>query len=625
MAHDFLKRIVESDNRDRVALYTFLSLSGVFFFANAYILRYFQADSQLSSLTMLLAALLLGAPLVINAINDLFVKRLEMNELAALSYGAALSTAQYDVAAIIAFFMFISQLIEYRSETATRKNIQNLMKLSPKRVTVKTDKGFEERDAESLRVDDIVLVRPGDTIPCDGVVAEGASWVDESTITGESVPVHKKAGASVYCGTSNQSGSMNVRMTAPARDSTLEVIKRLISQAELKRPPVVRLINRYASWYTATVLFISAAAFFISRDVNRAIAILVVACPCILLLSGPTAIVAALSAAARLGVIIKDVSKLEVVKSVTSVFFDKTGTLSTGDLRICAIEMTDSLDTHEMATCAWSLEQHSTHPIAKALSHYAEQQSITPRAVEAFSEKPGFGVTGTINGSVVAVGRKEWIESFDSSVSIRTDTADAKTSLYVMRDGCLMGAIGLSDSLRPEARKTIDDLKKLKLRHIRILTGDNRIAAERIAQQVGCEVSAELLPHQKLAEVEKSRAAGETVAIVGDGINDAPALAAADVSIAMGVRGSDIAIDTATVVLMNDTLNRIPFLFELSTKLVSIIHQNILFSISFIVAMIVLSALGFVSPIAAVILHTASTGFIVLNSARLLKAGEHIA
>lgn len=626
MAHDFFKRTLDSPNRRTARLLALSAGAGVFLFANAHLLRLLHRDTELSSLVMLAAALLLGAPLAVNALGDLILRRVEMNELAALSYAASMSTARYDIAAVIALFMFISQLIEYRSEAAVRKSLLGLMRLAPATVTVKTPEGMRETEANSLRPGTLVFIRPGDGVPCDGEVVEGASWVDESTITGESMPCHKSAGAAVYRGTMNRSGSMTVKVTAPVHDSTLEKIRRLIGEAEEKRTPVVRLIDRYASWYTTSVLFIALAVLFAVGDIDRSISILVVACPCILLLAGPTALVAALSAAARVGVVVKDVSRLELLKKVSTVFFDKTGTLSTGKLGVCSIETFDSVGEQELLRFAFSLEQHSNHPIAAAVSRHGAGLGITPLPVEQFTETPGYGVSGVIAGRAVALGRREWVEQFggDSALAPRRDAGGAKSRLYLACDKRLAGTIGLSDSVRPEAREVIEHLREAPPRHIRILTGDNRRAAEQLAAEVGCEVSAGLLPDQKLAEVRGSRAAGEVVAVVGDGINDGPALAASDVPIAMGLGGSDLAIESAAVVLMNDRLDRIPFLFELSTRLVRITQQNILLSITFILTMITLAAAGVVPPVWAVVLHTLAVAGVLANSGRLLRTGAYL-
>jgi Cd2+/Zn2+-exporting ATPase len=371
----------------------------------------------------------------------------------------------------------------------------------------------------------------------------------------------------------------------------------------------------------------AAIVLFFTHDVNRAISMLIVACPCTIILSTPTALVAAMSAAARLGVIIKDLDALEIANRVSTLIFDKTGTLTTGVLTVVNISVNDRVDETELLAITAGLEQYSTHPVANALTAEAARRKITPLRAKSVREEPGYGIQGIIDGRRVTVGRKTWIEhhySGSSCQEITAQTASGMTRLYVAQENHLIGTFDLADTLRPDAPAVIRDLKANTSLQVIMLTGDRQSAASRIATQLACDVESEVLPDQKMARVEAARRRGAVVGVVGDGINDGPALAAGDVSMAMGLAGSEVAIHSAGIILMNDRLNRVPFILALSRRVVSTIRQNLFFSTSFIVVVFFLSAAGMISPVLAAILHTGSSLFVVFNSARLLRVGEAV-
>ncbi|WP_419661144.1 CadA: predicted cadmium-transporting ATPase [Desulfosarcina variabilis str. Montpellier] len=582
---------------------------------------------ELPSLAAFGAALLLGSPLVYSALSDLWNDRTEMNELAALSFVVALGSRQYQAAALIAFFLIASQLIEYRSQFGARKNIEALLRLAPQKAWVVRTNNVEEIEATALVKGDRVQVRPGAQIPGDGIVTEGVSSVNQAAITGESLPVGKKPGDPVFSGTINLTGLLIIQITAAVDDSTLSKIQTLISQAETNRTPVSRLINRYVAWYTPIVLMCAAIVLFFTHDIDRAISMLIVACPCTIILSTPTALVAAMSAAARLGVIIKDLDALEVANRISTLIFDKTGTLTTGVLTVVGISVNGRVSETELLALAAGVEQYSTHPVASALMAEAVNREVPPLNAQQVKEEPGCGIQGIINGRRVAVGRKNWIDQHCSKcIAERStgQTASGTTRLYVAQEKHLIGTVDLADTLRPDAPAVIRDLKADSSRQVIMLTGDRQSAADRIAEHLACDVEAQVLPDQKMARVEAAHRRGAVVGVVGDGINDGPALAAGDVSIAMGAAGSEVAIHSAGIILMNNRLNRVPFILELSRRVVATIRQNLVFSTTFIIAVFFLSAGGMISPVLAAILHTGSSLFVVFNSARLLRVGEAI-
>ncbi|MBD3346875.1 MAG: cadmium-translocating P-type ATPase [Chitinivibrionales bacterium] len=623
MAHGFVKQMLENESR-RFHLQVITCLMGGFFLFNSYLASFLFDKSEYGDFCALPAALFLGTPLVFHALKDLWDQRLEMNELAALSFIASFSTGEYRVAAFIALFMIVSTLIEYRSQLGARKNLEALLRLSPSLARIKSGNSIEEIDISRLKAGDIVQVRPGDRIPGDGVVCEGFSTVNEATITGESIPVEKNINDSVYSGTINLSGILIIRITADGDDSTLSKIQEMIVQAEQSKTPVMRLINTYIAWYTPVILMLAGIVLFFTRDLDRAISMLIIACPCTILLSSPTALISALSAAARLGVIIKNVVSLEIADKITTIVFDKTGTLTTGILAVKDIHLENGVDEHEVLNIAAGLEQYSSHPVAKAVIDESSRRNIIGAKPENFEERPGFGVKGAINNVPLAVGRREWIEEQTAQKIAVTENGKGTSRLYVSRNNEFIGTIEFSDYVKPEAGSIITELKKEKIAKIIMLTGDHKEPAERVAAQLGCEVKAEVLPYEKMTTVMDIKREGDTVAVVGDGVNDAPALAAGDLSIAMGAAGSDVAIHSASIVLMNDNLNRIPFIMRLSHRVTYTIRQNLVFSILYILTLFALSAGGFISPVLAVILHTFSSVFVVFNSARLLRVGEEL-
>lgn len=596
---------------------------GGFFLLNSYIAGFFFPEKEVSEISAILSSLIFGLPLVYNALKDLFTGQVEMNELAALSFTASFCTANYKAASVIAFFMIISHLIEQRTECNARKNIEALMRLTPSKAQVLIDGTIIERDANTIKNGDIVQVLPGDRIPGDGKVIEGISTIDESAITGESLPVEKGGDASVYSGTVNLSGRLVIKITSGSGETILSKIKDLIKQAEKSRTPVMKIINRYASWYTPSILMLSGIVLFFTRDIQRAISMLILSCPCTVILSGPVALVTALGAAARSGVIFRDVSILEIVQKVTTIIFDKTGTLTYGNLLVSTIKVFNETNSHTLLYYAGSLEQYSHHPAAKAIIKECIRCNITLSGSADFCETAGMGVRGTVEGKCISVGRMEWIQKQCTPGTISEISHDSYgTSLYILVNGEHCGTILLSDVVKSDAHTTIESLRKLPIANILMFTGDKAFVAEHIARQLGCAFEAEMLPDQKMMRIRDAKSSGEIVAMIGDGVNDAPAVAAGDVSIAMGGIGSEVAIHSASIVLMNDKLDRIPFIFRLSRVTVSIIRQNIMFSILFIIVMMASSASGVISPVLAAILHSLSTVLVVLNSARLLRESE---
>jgi Cd2+/Zn2+-exporting ATPase len=393
----------------------------------------------------------------------------------------------------------------------------------------------------------------------------------------------------------------------------------------------MRLIDRYAGWYTPTIVMLAAIVLYFTPDKTagmlKAITMLIVACPCALVLATPTAMVAALSCAARLGILIKNVIHLEHARGITAVVFDKTGTLTTGELSVTQLKPVEGVSGAELLMLAASVEQNSKHPVARAVVDVARKAKIELADTANFEEVIGRGVTAAIDGAKVRVGRKTWLADQGIDLSLTNDPAyqepEGVSVLHVTQGNRLLGWIGLEDKTRPDARAALDDLRKLGVRHLTMVTGDKLSVAKRVAAEMGCtEVQAEVLPQQKLAIVDALKKRGHRVLVVGDGVNDAPALAAGNMGVAMGAAGSDVAINSASIALMNNELNRLPFLIRLSRTTTRVVWQNLIFGVVFIVVTQALAIWGGLTPIWAAILHTVATAAVIFNSARLVRFGE---
>ncbi|MEX0775633.1 MAG: cation-translocating P-type ATPase [Phycisphaeraceae bacterium] len=591
----------------------------------------------------LFAAVLLGAPLVWVAFKDLLHGHYHMNELVALAVMAAFVKGWYIESAAIAFFMIISVLIENRTALGARASIESLIRITPTRASrVKHPGGTEEEvEARDLAPDDIVRVRPGDNIPADGLITRGQSTVNQANITGESIPVDKVEGDEVFGGTINLTGAMDIRVTKAGSDTTLGRVKDLIMQAERTRIPIMRMIDRYAKWYTPTIIMITFIVwFFVSRSGaddawSRAISMLVIACPCALILATPTAMVAALSAAARLGVLIKSVVDLEAARNLTAMIFDKTGTLTTGQLQVTKLVPAPGVDGADLLRAAAAAEQHSRHPVARAVTEVARKARLQLSEPTDFEEVPGRGVMGKVDGASILVGRAKWlVESHRQALApgVSDMIVEAQNSpdveglsvLFVVKDGRLLGWIGLEDNTRPEAAAAMDQLRELGIKSLIIVTGDRESVAKRVAAAMHTDYRAEVLPAQKLEMVDELKSKGHRVAVIGDGVNDAPALAAGDISIAMGAAGSDVAIHSAKIALMNNNLNRVPFLLKLSAQTNAVITQNLIIGAGFVIVGETVAAMGFIPVVLAAVLHVLSGLVVIFNSARLVRAGEDI-
>jgi Cd2+/Zn2+-exporting ATPase len=604
---------------------------GLVLVINAYMVDWlFTQGSGVASASACLGAIILIYPIVITAVKDLRVGRLSINELVAIAVLAAFASGNYKTAGIVAFFMLTGEIIETRTAEGARQSIESLIKLTPTKARrVKPDGSEEEVTASELTVGDIIRIRPGDNVAADGVIISGQGSFNQATITGESLPADKKTGDEVFAGTQNLTGVLEIKVSRAGEDTTLGRVRELILAAEKTKLPIMKIVDQYIGFYTPLVLVEGALVWAFTHDLNRVIAVLVVSCPCAFILATPTAMVAALSAAARLGILIKNVADIELAAKINAFIFDKTGTLTTGQLAVSRLAPAGEVKPAELLRLAASAEKYSNHPTAKALAQLAGEAGVPLVEPKDFSESAGRGVKAQINGSTVLVGRAQWLKdngvdsNFEKSVDL--NEAEGWSLIFVARDGQCVGWVGLQDQTRAEAKESLAELKGSGVRRVAMISGDRQPVVTRVAGQIGCEeAKGECLPQNKVEFVRLVKTKGYHVAVVGDGVNDAPALAAGDIGIAMGAAGSEVAIHSATIALMNNDLRRLPFLVKLSRSTRAIINQNFLFGVLFIIVGQTVTTLGWLSPIPASILHNVGSLIVIFNSARLVRKGEEL-
>jgi Cd2+/Zn2+-exporting ATPase len=604
---------------------------GVVFVLNAFIVNWlFESGATLASASAFIGAVILIYPIVVTAIKDLRRGKLSINELVAIAVLFAFASGNYTTAGVVAFFMLTGEIIETRTAEGARDSIESLIKLTPTKARrIKSDGSEEEIAASELAVGDTIRIRPGDNVAADGIILNGQGSFNQATITGESLPADKKTGDEVYAGTQNLTGVLEIKVSRAGTDTTLGRVRELIIAAEKTKLPIQKIVDQYMGFYTPLVLVIGALVWAFTYDYNRVIAVFVVSCPCAFILATPTAMVAALSAAARLGILIKNVADIELAAKINAFVFDKTGTLTTGQLAVSRLAPIGDTKPAELLLLAASAEKYSNHPTAKALATLAGEAGVPLAEPKDFAETAGRGVKAEINGAKILVGRAQWLKdngidaSFEKSVDL--NETEGWSLIFVAQNGKCVGWVGMQDQTRAEAKEALAELKDAGVRRIAMISGDRQVVATRVANEIGCEeAKGDCLPQNKVEFVRAMKLKGYKVAVIGDGVNDAPALAAGDIGIAMGAAGSEVAIHSATIALMNNDLRRLPFLVKLSRSTRAVINQNFAFGVCFIIVGLSASAFGYIGPITAAILHVVGTLIVIFNSARLVRKGEEL-
>ncbi len=606
------------------------TLVGLILVLNSFLVEWLSPGmATVGDLSALAGTIVLAYPILLVAFKDLRLGRLSINELVALGVLACAAKGDFRTAGIVAFFMLLGEIIETRTAAGARASIESLVKITPTKARRLVGNKEEEVAASALSVGDVIRIRPGDNIAADGVILTGQGSVNQANITGESLPVDKNPGEQVFAGTVNLNGLLEVKVTKAGQDTTIGRVRELILAAEKTKLPFMRIVDQYIGYYTPLVLVIAALVWAFTGDLDRVISVLIGACPCAFILATPTAMVAALSAAARLGILVKNIADLEAAARITAFVFDKTGTLTTGKLVVSRLNPLAEVAPAELLRLAASTERFSNHPTAKAIVQLAEEAGVPLATVTDFKETAGRGVSALLDSSRLVIGRAAWLRdngvSGDFLKSVDLDETAGFSLLFVARDGVCIGWFGLQDQTRGEAAEAIKGLQAAGIRRIAMVSGDRKPVAERVAAEIGVpEVVAECLPQDKVEFVKACKAKGYRVAVVGDGVNDAPALAAGDISIAMGAAGSEVAIHSATIALMNNDLRRLPFLVKISRMARNVINQNFLFGILFVVVVLTAGAMGKVHPIMAALLHNVGALIVVFNSARLVRQGEEL-
>jgi len=625
----------ETDSNQSATTVKFM-FAGLLFVINGFLADWILGtESSVGDFSAMIGALILGIRVFRTTIKDLREGLLTTNELVAIAVLATFSSGQYHAAGLVAFFMLLAELIESRTATGAQDAIRRLMKMTPTKARRITQGGEEEEvAANDLSVGDRIRIRPGDNIPADGEILSGTGSINEANITGESLPVEKSPGDTVYQGTINNDGLLEVRITKVGGETEFGRVRELILQAAQSKTRFEKLVDQYMGFYTPLVLVIGALVWAFTYDLpsettplNRVIAVFIVASPVAFILATPTAMVAAVATASRLGILVKQVSDIELAARINAFVFDKTGTITTGTLKVSRLAPVDGVKPAELLLATATAEQYSNHPTAKAILALAQEAGLELSDPEEFNETAGKGVRAKVDGAEVLVGRQVWLEengvSGDLTQSVDIDETEGYSLVYVSRDGKFIGWVGMTDEIRGEAGESLDELRLEGVRRLAIVSGDRTPVAERVATEVGCEeVKADCLPGEKVDYVEAMRDKGYKVAFVGDGVNDAPALKAGDIGIAMGAAGSEVAVNSATIALMNNDLRRLPFLMHLSRMTRSVINQNFIFGVLFVIVGLVLAAMNYITPVTAAILNVVGSMIVVFNSARLVREGE---
>lgn len=575
-----------------------------------------------------ITVLISGIPLLYLAVWRIIynpgISKISSALLITIAMFAAIAIGDLFAAGEVAFIMAIGAILEEMTTNRAKKGLKNLIRLAPTQGRRLKDGKEEMIPAEEIRHGDVLRILPGETIPVDGKILTGETSVDQSIMTGESLPVDKEVGEDVFCGTINCFGAIDITATKVGEDSSLQKLIRMVQDAENKQAPMQRIADKAASWLVPVALLIAIGAYIGTGNIVTAVTVLVVFCPCALVLATPTAIMAAIGQATEHGVIIKSGEALEKMGKVDTIAFDKTGTLTYGHLDVSDILTFDkNLDEMQLLALAASAETKSEHPLGKAIVSCANKKELPLTESSAFKMTTGKGIYAEVLGKKLLCGNEKFLLENGVAIDNAVQTVleklrtQGKASILVADGTRCVGVIALSDVLRPEAKDMVSRLSSMHTRTV-LLTGDNKKTTDYFAGQVGIsEVRAELLPEEKVQNIEELQRENHKVCMIGDGVNDAPALKTADVSVAMGSMGSDIAVDAADIALMSDDISKIPYLKRLSNATVATIKFSITLSMCINFVAIVLSLLQLLNPTTGALVHNAGSCFVVLIAALL--------
>ena len=602
---------------------TCLVISGI-----ALLLSIFKAFPNLPFDISWVAIILCGVPIILEAIIGLVTAfDIKADVLVSLALIASVCIHEDFAAGEVAFIMQLGGLLEDLTVERARAGIEKLVKLTPQTARIIAGNNEAIVPADQVVVGTRLRVLPGETVPVDGVILSGQTSINQAVMTGESLPVDKGVGDEVSSGTVNQFGAFEMRATKVGEDSSIQRMIKLVQSADAKKARIVGLADRWATWIVVTALTAAVLTWIITKEPIRAVTILVVFCPCSLVLATPTAIMAAIGNATKHGFLVREGDALERLAKVKKVTFDKTGTLTVGVPKVTLVKSLNPKFTDEnLYRYAAGVEQASEHPLGKAIvSCYKNETGEELPRIAAFEMVPGKGVKAEVDGSAVFAGNEKYVDDLHAGISgeakslAAENLAKGATVIYVVIGDEFAGILALSDSLRPESRSMIGSLLKLGITPV-LLTGDNKAAASQIAGETGIgEVHSNCLPEDKLSYIEKCQKEGEYICMIGDGVNDAPALKLSTVGIAMGGVGSDIAVDASDIALIDDEVKELPHLFALSGHMMRKIKFNLSFSMTLNFVAIVLAMTGILNPVVGALVHNAGSVFVIINSAFLLR------
>ncbi|MCR5511811.1 MAG: cation-translocating P-type ATPase [Lachnospiraceae bacterium] len=573
-----------------------------------------------------IAIILCGIPILTGAFRGVvFEHDIKADLLVSLALIASAATGEYFAAGEVALIMQIGSLLEDYTSGKARESIEKLIKITPQQARIVRDGRTEEVPVEEVKIGDVLSVIAGETIPLDGTIIEGRTTIDQSVMTGESIPVDKSAGDKVFSGTLNRYGAFTMRADSLSADSSLQRMVKLAEEAEENKAPVVTTADKWATWLVVIALSCAVVTWIVTGEFIRAVTVLVVFCPCAFILATPTAVLAGIGNAAKYGIIIRSGDALERLSRIKRIAFDKTGTLTYGKPGVSGVfSVDDRYDEDEILKITASAEQLSEHPLGKAIVEHFREKGKNTEPVEEFEVLAGQGISAVYNGERILVGKRDFMRAQQISLTdteqiSRSLMADGATVVYVALEDHAVGLIALKDTIREDAAGTVEKLRSAGIEPV-LLTGDNASVAESTAKAVGIEdVRANLLPVDKMNIIKEYAGGEKPVCMIGDGVNDALALCAADAGIAMGGIGSDIAIESADAVLMSDEIRRLPYMFRLIQKVMRKVKVNIIASLIINLSAVVLSAAGILTPVTGALWHNCGSVFVVVNAAMLLR------
>ncbi|MBC3898762.1 heavy metal translocating P-type ATPase [Acetobacterium malicum] len=573
----------------------------------------------------LLATLFGGYQRFISGFKDIFHRRITVNVFVTVALIATVLIGEFITAAILIFIMSAAGAFEAFTLNKTRKSIRSLLDLAPQQVTVKRDEAELVIGIDEVQLGDLVVVRPGERIAVDGIVVNGQSSVNQAPITGESIPVEKFKGSEVYSGTLNEEGRIEIKTTRVGEDTTLAKIIHLTESAQGSKPPIQTIADRFTQWFLPVVIVLAIGTFFITRDVKTAVAVLLVACPCAFAIATPTAVTAGISNMARRGILVKGGIFIEEAGKIDTLLVDKTGTFTLGTPTVMEIAAFNGFSETEVIHLAAIGEKYSEHPLARAIIKHAKERRAEIPEPEEFKAEVGKGVIARFDGKSLLVGKEELLEDQgmildqDVKAQMQLQREQGRTIMLVAQEGSVIGLISIADKIRPGIKEVILLFKEIGIKNVTMLTGDNAVTAQRVAEEIGVDdFKANMLPEEKQQVVAAMQQQGKKVAMIGDGINDAPALALADIGMAMGATGTDVAIETADITLMNDELLSVADFIWTSKKVFKRIKLNMFFSILYNVIGLTLASLAMITPVWAIIFQEAGCLTVIISSTLLL-------